>query len=112
MIFISYSWRDHPTVKVIESFLIHNSAEYWIDRKNLDLSGCIKSQIKFALQQSDCVLHLASESSRSSPWVRYETKTATMLGKEILELDLEDNSFKPNNTLHSDKLFAALLIRR
>ena len=99
MIFVSYSWHDQLVASEIENMLANYGAEYWIDKTNLDLSNCLKSQIKTALQQSNCILHLTSEASRSSSWVLYETKIAYKLGKKIFEIDVNADNKEPNKKI-------------
>jgi len=112
MIFISYSWEDRATTEVVEAALKRMGLAYWIDRKYLDLSNCLRPQISRAIRQSHQVLCIGSKASQLSPWVRYELKVALKLGKKVLELDANHECLKPNNALHADKLLASLLVCR
>lgn len=112
MIFISYSWKDQAAVEIVEAALKRMGMEYWIDRKHLNLSNRLRPQISRAIRQSHQILCIGSKASQLSPWVRYELKVASKLGKKVLEIDANNECLKPNNALHADKLLASLLVYR
>lgn len=87
MIFISYSWIDQPIARSIEATIARMNLSYWIDRNDLDLGFCLKTQIFSAIERSALVLYITSEASKQSTWVNFERKTAAMLGKRSILIE-------------------------
>lgn len=110
MIFISYSWQDRVSVDIIEIALRRMGLLYWIDRKYLDLRLSLQPQILRAIRHSSQILCIGSEASRRSPWVCYELKVASILGKGISEFDANHKSLMRNDTICTDELLASLLV--
>lgn len=104
MIFISYSWVDQQAARSIEATIAHMNLSYWVDRNDLDLGSCLKTQIFSAIEQSALMLFITSEASEQSSWVKFERKTATMLGKRSLLIEATNGYHEHRGLCQIEKL--------
>ncbi|RBW41226.1 hypothetical protein DS901_18100 [Loktanella sp. D2R18] len=103
MIFISYSWVDQPIARSIEATIARMNLAYWIDRNDLDLGFCLKTQIFSAIERSALVLYITSEASKQSSWVNFERKTAAVLGKRSLLIEASHGFHEHHNYSQIEK---------
>ncbi len=100
MIFISYSWSNRSAIEKIEKYFSLVGLDYWIDYKYLDLDLSLRPQINMALFNTKYIIHMRSNESLASKWVRYELNTANHLGINTITIDVNNIERMPNNAMH------------
>lgn len=88
-IFISYCRKDIDKARVIIEFLKEKGLQYWIDIDGSYSGKNYKSVIVQAINQSQIVLFLSSESSNKSDNVAKEISLAVLKGKQIIPLKID-----------------------
>jgi hypothetical protein len=89
-IFISYSRADSEFVDRLESDLRRNGFSVWVDRSKLEGGREWLEMTQEALDNSTCVIVVASPGALDSPWVKTEYRYALANGKLVIPVNYHD----------------------
>lgn len=71
-VFISYSTKDKPFAKKLESFLSSVGVDAWLDEKRLKVGDSLIEKISEAIDESNYIVAVLSKSSVNSKWFQNE----------------------------------------
>lgn len=94
-IFISYARKDKEEVYPIVDMLESNGLDCWIDKNGIESGSEFEEIILDAIDSSEVFLHMLSENSKTSNYVKEEYKYATAQEKRIVTVLLHGAKDNP-----------------
>lgn len=88
-VFISYAHEDANIAESIARIIGEMDIDTFMDVKKISWGNVVLSKVRQALEESQYILVLVSESSLSSQWVPFEVGYAAALRKKILPYVLD-----------------------
>jgi hypothetical protein len=107
--FISYSWEDKAFAARLHDDLQDVGVRCWLDVKQMKVGDSLFEQIDKAIQASDKVLLVLSESSVRSSWVKEEVRNALRLERDrrktvLFPIRLDDAVLNVSGSTELDQL--------
>jgi hypothetical protein len=95
-VFVSYSHQDKPIARRIVRFLRSYGVDAWLDERELRLGSRLDDAISLAINESDALVVVATQSAAQSQWVEREVAFARESRRAISIVPVYVDAVKAN----------------